>query len=343
MNAKLTVPLPATCTAWYLVLADMDPGKAREVAMGAVNDYAAASMRERIQEFADGSALSFGAGSEPDIAGMTGEQRDLVRREPGWVSIRVQGCAGAAPVHEWAARTVAGLLASELDVRVLDMMTACLQSADEMLASLHAKENGIMRMADWVRVEPAYGETGWSLATRGMRRYGWPELQVDDIPSWLEDQWCALLTGVAFRVHEELAHSMRRQANAGNWSPSDVQLPAGIEVVDDDVEDAYCLPGSFVSRRYGGRWTSLSPERPEPVFGLALGEGPDGVLTVRPPEELENGWLDPSREIADFTRRWPAVTLAEPFVTRLQKIRRLTPYRALEEALADPDLAIAGS
>ena len=48
------------------------------------------------------------------------------------------------------------------------MMTACLQSDDEILASLHAKENGITRTADWVRVACEDAEADLNLATRGM-------------------------------------------------------------------------------------------------------------------------------------------------------------------------------
>jgi hypothetical protein len=90
---------------------------------------------------------------------MTEGQRDLILETRGWISVKVHMATGWFPDCEWVARTLAGRLGSWFeDMRyrsgglVLDMTAATRTRADELLASLHAKEGGSIRVADWVRL-----------------------------------------------------------------------------------------------------------------------------------------------------------------------------------------------
>jgi hypothetical protein len=54
-------------------------------------------------------------------------------------------------------------------------------------------------MCDWVSIAVTETRQGVILETAGMSRYGLPEIEVTNVPPGLARQWCAVLTGVAFR------------------------------------------------------------------------------------------------------------------------------------------------
>jgi hypothetical protein len=110
MSGTLTIPMPATCTAWYLVHWGLDPEQARGIALGEVQEHASGVMRELITELVEASEVSFGSITEQDLEGMTEEQRSLILDPHGWVSVKVQSPTRWWPDHEWAARTLAGML-----------------------------------------------------------------------------------------------------------------------------------------------------------------------------------------------------------------------------------------
>lgn len=276
---------------------------------------------------------------------MSAEQRELARDKGDWVSITVETPTYFAPGQEWVARTLAGLLAWQYDVPVLDLTTGHRLDGDEMLASLHAKENGCIRMADWVSVVSSRTD-GPELRTRGMRRYGLPELAVTEHSWRYETEWCALLTAIAFRVREkygEALNGVHNQAVIAGQVPSEtmpgqLDIPDEIGLNSDDVADAYCLPGSFWSRRCGSRWLGSSEWLSETPVRLAI-DALSTTLVVHPPLE----WAQPD-DFLDFKAAarqsmptWPALAEAEPFVTRTQLINEFVLCSAAD-VLADPDL-----
>ena len=345
----LTIPMPATCTAWYLVSGDMDPAEARATALREVDEHASGVMRRRIEEMAvTPGAISSSSVTEKDLAAMTEEQRELILEPEGWVSVKVQTPTDWFPQHEWAARTLAGLLGSWFeDMRyrsgglVLDMTTATRTTADELLASLHAKEGGSVRVADWVRVRSFRGR----LWTCGMSRYGLPELTVQGYGYAHEERWCALLTGVAFRVVVDELSSARcdtwNQAVVDGRPRSD-SVPATIGISDeigltgDDIADAYCLPGSFESRRWGTRWIRVEDDVP---IRLRLDDA-SGDLVVEPPREWLPSEDKHGRYIEGVLPEWSAIAEAQPFIERCQKIREWGRCIRSDDALADPDLVM---
>jgi hypothetical protein len=347
-NRDLTIPMPATCTAWYLVSGKLDPAEARATALREVDEHAAGVTRHNIEAMAaTPGVISFGAVTEEDLAAMTEEQRDLILEPDGWVSVKVQTRTDWFPYHEWAARTLAGLLGSWSEGMryrsgglVLDMTTATGTRAAEMLASLHAKECGSVRVADWVRVGSWFGR----VRTRGLSRYGLPELTVSGLGYSGAEQWCALLTGIAFRVIVDEFMSGARcdvwneAAIAGrpapNGVPETIQISDVIGLTGDDVADAYCLPGSFESRRWGTRWTRGEDGAP---MRLRLDDGSDD-LVVEPPRE----WL-PSKDKRGRTSEgvlpeWSAIGEARPFIERCQQIREWAKRSRNDDILADLDL-----
>ncbi len=359
MTGMLVIPMPVTCTARYLVGADrrhLSPAQARRHALKAVDDHASGTMRRRVKDLAKTPAVAFAPVSEQDWLAMTADQRELARRSGDWISITVETLTSHAPEQEWVARTLAGLLAREYDVPVLDLTTSRRLDGDELLASLHAKENGCTRFADWVSVAAAYTGNGPMLRTRGMRRYGLPELTVAG-PVWrYETEWCALLTAAGFRVCDHYTDALNRVHNqaviAGLVPPENVpgqlEFPDEVGLTGDDVADAYCLPGSFWSRRCGARWIG-SAESETPVC-LTVDDAPVPTLLIHPPSE----WAEPGDFLSAKTAKaaksaagqsipaWPALAEVAPFVTRTQLIHEFVPATG-DDILADPDLVRCGT
>jgi hypothetical protein len=184
-----------------------------------------------------------------------------------------------------------------------------------VLASLYEKENGILRMCDWVSIAVVETRQGVILKTAGMCRYGLPEIEVIHVPPGLARQWCAVLTGVAFRFREEFAAAVGAETPAtgvlSGKAPAKIRLPAQIRVNADDVGTAYCLPGSSGSRQPGPwRW---SPETP---IRLISSCGGDSTLRVHPADEWEGTVRDFLESVCDGMI--PTLTAAEPFVRDYQ-------------------------
>jgi hypothetical protein len=325
----------------------MDPAEARATALREVDEHASGTMRQWIQEVAaTPGTISFSAITEKDLAAMTEGQRDLILETRRWISVKVHMATDWFPDCEWVARTLAGLLGSwfeDMGYRsgglVLDMTTATRTSADELRASLHAKEAGSIRVADLVRL----GSHGGRLRTCGMSRYGLPELMVKGYGYGYERQWCALLTGIAFRVivDEFMAtrnHIWNQAAIDGrprpDGVPETIQISDEIGLTGDDVADAYCLPGSFESRRWGTRWTR---DEDDVRIRLRLDDA-SGDLVVEPPPEWMPSEDKRGRYIEGVLPKWSAIAEARPFIDRCQMMPEWGWHIRGDDALADPDL-----
>lgn len=280
MDGKLMVPVPASVTAWYLVPSRLTADDARMIAMGRA-DEPSRNMIER---------ADCGLKVEVSSTLTSGERfrRPEFVSDRGLVSFRASCRTGMAPVHEWSARELAAELAVELKVAAI--ADACAErwiSVDEARASLHAKEDGNLRLSDWVRV--AAFSTGTdhtrsiepvSLETVGLRRYGLPELHVADVPSWFTDPWSVALTGLAERLRRDFIDAVYDATPVGELplrtqAPPTFELPAEIMLSAQDVAAAYCLRG--VMDPHGS------------VIGLGLDhDAAEAFLTVRPPDD--GGW-----------------------------------------------------
>src|SRR5579859_8153801 len=81
MTGKLVVPMPATCSARYLVGADrrhLSPVQARRFALKAADDHASGTMRRRVKELTKTPAVTFAPVTEQDWLAMPAEQQALV-------------------------------------------------------------------------------------------------------------------------------------------------------------------------------------------------------------------------------------------------------------------------
>jgi hypothetical protein len=142
---------------------------------------------------------------------------------------------GWPPMHEWTARAVATRLAQRLDVPVFDVFTPRLVDPQVLLDSLPAAGR-MFRMADWLVVPQSTGPAGNWLTTKGLGRFGLPELQAVDVPPQLGSAWTNILTGLASRL---LSTWSRALDGATGEPPAFVPVPGEAEVGEADVAQAY--------------------------------------------------------------------------------------------------------
>jgi hypothetical protein len=325
MTGELTLPVPATCTAWYLVptpIVLLEAAAAQRFALARVDEYESVTSRPTVHDAVDASAVTFAGVTADDL---TPAQRAPMRRVGPWISVRVTLPTGLAPVHERVARKLIYPLAEEMELPAADMVSGREVSADELRATLHPRENGLLRMCDWVGVSYARGD-GWEsdLTTVGMCRYGLPELAMKGVAPMQERQACAVLTAIALRVRQEFVEAVLTVTpptqRPPDTIPREIRIPAEIRVHDDDVRAAYCLPGSYRSRDM--RWSQDGLVAPDQLVGLAFDNGAHGILQVRPPYD----WAGSAGDFLESLISGPmshrkAVT--EPFVQEFQESRYL--------------------
>ena len=114
--------------------------------------------------------------------------------------IRAVSSPGWPPMHEWAGRACAAVVAAEAAVPLVDTATPQVLTADAALRTLPAAEDARFRLADWMLVFQSAGSGGLWLTTKGLGRFGLPELQVRNVPPQLGRAWTRVLNGVASRL-----------------------------------------------------------------------------------------------------------------------------------------------
>ena len=91
---------------------------------------------------------------------------------------------GWPPGHEWAARTAAAALAAEAGRPIVDVFSPQVLDVGRAIRTL-PDEQGRIRLADWVQVPQSPGPLGFWLTTKGLGRFGLPELQTENVPPQL--------------------------------------------------------------------------------------------------------------------------------------------------------------
>jgi len=154
-----------------------------------------------------------------------------------FVMIRALSRPGWPPMHEWAGRACAAVLAAEAGVPLVDAATPKVMTADAALRTLPAAEDARFRLADWMLVFQSAVSGGLWMTTKGLGRFGLPELQVRNVPPQLGRAWTRVLNGVASRLLGIWLRTLRDQAGSAF-----AQLPELLEVREGDIARAYDAP-----------------------------------------------------------------------------------------------------
>lgn len=137
------------------------------------------------------------------------------------------------PVHEWHARGLAAALTQELVGTLVDAATPRLLDPAEALASLPGDDFAIP-LTRWIMIPQSPDGAGLWMTTKGLDRFGLPELQVIDVPEDLAAPWTAALNGVATALLDTWYEALE-----GQEEPPFVNLPAELIISSSDVAEAY--------------------------------------------------------------------------------------------------------
>lgn len=182
--------------------------------------------------------------------GATDSRLALLRSASHLVAVTGTGTPDWPPAYDWSARFVAAHLGARLDVPVLDVLVPRLVPADILLSCLPTAGRGIA-LAQWVLVPQSLGPSGCYAVTKGLSRFGLPELAIVDVPPPLARPWTGVLSGIA----SVLLSAWRSALDmAGTEPPAFVELPGEVELNEADVATAHAAtPTGGGSARIGLR------------------------------------------------------------------------------------------
>lgn len=315
MTENLILPVPELLSAVYLVPATLDAAEAKEHTRAALAEHVPVPVRTAAGKMLQVGAVhvdtlpstalpSLSAGLQEHL----GVASDLVRTvtsASAFVVVGAEWPPGWPPVHESVARACAAALAANLAVPLVDTFVPQVLTAEQAITSLPGADSQL-RLADWVLVLQSAGHLGLWMTTKGLGRFGLPELQVHGVPPQLGDPWTAILSGIAGRLLDLWLDALRQRGESAFAQP-----PAEFEVSEADVADAR---GSYAR---GDRHA---------LVRLALDPAPDdrtdSFLTVRPPDRHR-------RSAGEYLADVAAALLGEPE----QEIRYLPQTEAMRDAI----------
>jgi hypothetical protein len=266
-------------SAVYLVPVALSAAAARERAAAGLAARVASPVGVAAQMMLDAGTVTVAAVPSSSLPPFGGRLREYRELDPGlvrvvtaaaeFVMIRAVSSPGWPPMHEWAGRACAAVLAAEAGVPLVDSATPQVLTADAALLTLPVAEDDRFRLADWLLVFQSAGRGGLWMTTKGLGRFGLPELQVRNVPPQLGRAWTRVLNGVASRLLGIWLRALRDQAGSAF-----AQLPELLEVRERDIARAYDAPGT------GG---------PAVAVRLAFDPSPednaDSFVSIQPPDD----------------------------------------------------------
>jgi hypothetical protein len=296
----LILPVPEFMSAVYLVPAALSAQAAKERAAAGVSARLAGPLGVTARMMLDAGAVTVQvtpSSSLPPVSGRLqeylGVAPELVRavttaRE--LVVVRALCQPGWPPLHEWAGRACAAVLAEQAGVPLVDTATPRVLAADAALQTLPMAADARFRLADWMLVFQSAGSAGLWMATKGLSRFGLPELQVRNVPPQLGNAWTHVLTGLASSLLGTWLNALRDRAE-----PAFARLPAVLEVREAHITRAYDSPETRVARSHDSpegdtarHYDSPVTEGPAAAVRLSFDPSPrddeDSFLSVQPPD-----------------------------------------------------------
>ena len=283
MAEDLILPVPKILSAVYLVPVALSAQAAKDRVTAELSARMTGPVGVAARMMLDAGALSLEAVPSSSLPALPGQLQASLGIAPELVSVvtgatefvvvQALSVPGWPPMHEWAGRACAAVLAAHAGVPLVDTGTPGVLAADAALRSLPGDGGGRFRLADWMLVFQSPGSGGLWTTTMGLGRFGLPELQVRNVPPQLGKAWARVLTGLASRVLGAWLNALRDRAE-----PAFAQLPAVLEVSQTDIARALLIPGD-VPVAGGKAATVRLTSDPSPQ------ESVGNFLSVHPPDD----------------------------------------------------------
>ncbi|MBO2447292.1 hypothetical protein J4573_09365 [Actinomadura barringtoniae] len=236
----MTLPVPETLHGTYAVVLAAPPADPRALAREQAALRIAPPLRDLVLGMLDSPLLTVDMRPTVEFPPLPADllavygatERDLATIEASshLLAIRAAYRPGWPPAHEWSARAVAGMVGAALSVPVIDVFTPQILDQAQILRSL-PDPSGHIRLTDWILLPHTAGPDGIWFTTKGLARFGLPELQTENVPPHLLEPWGRLLNGLARRVLDLWLNELSRQTTT-------VELPRLVSVGLQDVAAA---------------------------------------------------------------------------------------------------------
>ncbi|WP_088320414.1 DUF2314 domain-containing protein [Kineosporia sp. R_H_3] len=206
------------------------------------------------------------------VMGASDSSRALAREASHAVVVTGVYQPGWPPAHEWGAAAVAGGIAARLDVPVLDVVVPRLRTAKQVLDALPTGERPLAAV-DWIQIVHSATPEGLWFTTKGLGRFGLPELATEGVPPQLAGPWTSVLNGLAQVLLRTYADTLEGgEGRDGEERPAFVTLPAEVGIGEEDVV-----------RAHGGKPAGTRTTRLRLRLDPATDPDADSFLTVVPP------------------------------------------------------------
>ncbi len=278
MTENLVLPVQEALSAVYLVPASLPDRAVKETVKSALSAHVPDPVGLVARKMLDVGAVRVAVQPSSSLPPLPvtlqrhlGVPQGLLRAVTGASEFVVSSASwppGWPPLHESVARACAAALAAEMNVPLVDSFIPKVLAAEPAIATLPGADYKV-RLADWVLVFQSAGSLGLWMTTKGLGRFGLPELQVHHVPPQLGSPWTYVLSGLASRLLDLWLDALRKRDGAAF-----AEVPAEVEITEDDVANAY-----DASRHEGGHAVVRLTFDPEP------NDHTDSFLTVQPPDE----------------------------------------------------------
>jgi uncharacterized protein YegJ (DUF2314 family) len=192
-----------------------------------------------------------------------------------------------AATHEVVARTATlALVENAVGAIVVDAAIPRLVAIDHLRDDAGSTAMAFVRA---VVVPVSAGERGSWLTTKGLGRWGLPELQVVDVPPQLADAWVSILSGLALALVERFHADLAAAVEEGR-PPAILEIAEQVLVTRDHVARAYA---DASEQELEGRATVQLRWDPP------TDPGEDAFLTVRPPDSYARSAGEFLAEVVD--------------------------------------------
>jgi hypothetical protein len=274
----IVLPVPEAVYATYVVPTSRPPSDV----IAAVSHYLASSvddnLRDLVQPLLDTPVCQISvirasdAPALPDdlfrIFGAAPDEVESASTATHMVVVQLASPPGWPPAHEWVARIIAAGIAVACDAPIIDTFVPRLTSS-EKLERTYPDDRGEMRIAQWVLIPQSAGEEGLWLTTKGLGRFGLPELQAANVPPQLGGQMAGAMSGLAQALLNWWIDAIGRDE-----PPAFVQLPQLFDFSHEDVSAAYGRSDAPPAARVSVR-LELDPSQPSEDAFLSILPPPD--------------------------------------------------------------------
>jgi hypothetical protein len=287
LGRSLTLPVPETLQATYAVAFPAPPPDPRALVRERVSRLITGPLRGLVLRMVDSALLTLDLRPAAEFPPLPADLLAAFGAAPGelaaigsashLLAVRAAYRPGWPPAHEWAARAVAGAagaLGTDRPVPVIDVFTPQVLDAARIERSLPGPD-GTVRLTDWILLPHTAGPGGFWFTTKGMARFGLPELQTENVPPHLVEPWGRLLNGLASRLL-----GLWLDGLPAGERPVFVELP---EIVSVGLQDIAAAQGvkEAAHREVSVGLRLDSDEQGEPLLTvLPAGNGADGLESL---------------------------------------------------------------